>query len=373
MRYSDNLPDKQTVGYMMLELVAVSGELPADQLRRLPGGDSYKLNVVKALKSKKLLRTYYRDSLRGYRLTAKAKNSLLGDNPKRFEFALTETAETNRIKSEITRRLRLHRIAEATVTMMNAGIKIYRDEKPDIFSPEWEERVRLSVKTPAFYNSREIKEMGTVFVKIRGARSVGVLLTVTDIYVVYNLGNALMRWEYKSEMRTKALMKTVLCRERLPQQYPPDAVQGLIFGDSMALAYDLLTGEGGKQYFILDGNYENFYYLTNDRKGERLLELLCSEEKKDRLETILMTDLYEGNASSPLEHDAFDKDGNPVLLGYFCDLPRIKRFDTALRLQKKSGTLICFDFQREALSRYCGAQVQFRTIDFEKWERSFFE
>ena len=233
MRSSSALPDKQTAGYFLLEIIAVSGELPVSQLRRLYGGESYKLNLIKLLKSQKLLRTYYRDGLRGYRLTAKAKENLLSDNPGRFSFALTGTAETNRIKSEITRRLRLHRIAEATVTMMNADVLIFRDEKPDVFSPVWDENIRLSVKAPVFYNSREIKEIGTVFVKIRGARSVGVLLTPANIFVVYNLGNAMMKWEYKSEMRTKALMKTVLCRERLPQQYPPDAVQGLILGNGM--------------------------------------------------------------------------------------------------------------------------------------------
>ena len=54
MRCSNSLPDKQTAGYMPLELIAISGELPTDQLRRLSGGDSYKLNVVRILKTKKL-------------------------------------------------------------------------------------------------------------------------------------------------------------------------------------------------------------------------------------------------------------------------------------------------------------------------------
>ena len=58
MRCTNGLPDKQTVGYTLLELVAISGELPANQLCRLPGGDSYKLNVVRALKSQKLLRMF---------------------------------------------------------------------------------------------------------------------------------------------------------------------------------------------------------------------------------------------------------------------------------------------------------------------------
>ena len=30
MRCTNGLPDKQTVGYTLLELVAISGELPAD-------------------------------------------------------------------------------------------------------------------------------------------------------------------------------------------------------------------------------------------------------------------------------------------------------------------------------------------------------
>ena len=92
----------------------------------------------------------------------------------------------------------------------------------------------------------------------------------------------------------------------------------------------------------------------------------------EQLETILRTDLQDKDEGLPLENDAIDQQGNPVLFSYTCDLPRIKRFDTALRLQNKAGTLICFDFQAEALRRCCGEQVRFQTIDFEKWERRFF-
>lgn len=368
-----NLPDRHTASYRLLELIALCGELPADQLMRLPGGDSYKLTVVKTLKAQKLIHTFYKDSLRGYRLSAKAKNALLLNDPARFNFSLTGASETNRIKSELTRRLRLHRVAEATVTMKNAGVSIFRDEKADVFSPLWGNGNELTIPSPSFYNSREIKEIGTSFVKIQGARSVGALLTQDKIFVVYNLGGSLMKWSYKSEMRTKALMKTVLCHERLPRQYTNDAINGLLLGNSMDLAYELLVGKACKPYFILDGNYEHFYYLTNDRKGETLLRLLCSAESISRLDDLLMADLYPDNGSSVLDHDAFDERGSPVMLGYLCDLPRIKRFDTALRLHNKPGTIICFDFQAEALRRYCGRQIAFQTIDFTKFERRFFE
>ena len=371
MPQNNTLPDKGSRAYELLELIAVSGEFPADTLYRLPGGNSYKTALITSLKQQRLLKTYYRDGLRGYRLTNKSKRLLCEDNPERFAFYLTGAVDTNHIKSEITRRLRLHRIAETTVAMKNAGVTVFCDERPVVFSSGCS-YADLSICTPSFYNSREVKELGTVFVKIKGARSVGVLLTEAEIFVVYNLGDALMKWEYKSEMRTKALMKTVLCRERLPEQYSPDGVRGLLFGDTMELAYDLLTNSGGKQYFILDGNYDSFCFLTNDHRGEAVLKLLCDSSLSDRLNKILSYDLEPIQPGLSIENDAVDTNGNPVLFAYTCDLPRIMRFNSALQLQNKTGTIICFDYQEEALRRYCGETVTFQTIDFDKWERRFF-
>ena len=365
MPNANPLPGRQTKGYELLELTAISGELPVRQLSRLSGGESYKAAVVTVLKQQKLLKTYYRDGLRGYRLTAQAKGLLCEENPERFLFYLTGAVDTNHVKSEITRRLRLHRIAETTVTMKNAGVTVFRDERPAVFAPFWSGDIHI--RSPSFFNSREIKELGTIFAKIRGARSVGVLLTEREIFVVYNLGNALMKWEYKSEMRTKALLKTVLCRERLPEQYSPDSVRGLIFGDTMELAYELLTNGGGKQYFVLDGNYESFCFLTNDRKGEAVLRLLCNPELAEGLNEILTGDMEPARPGFTVENDAMEG-GNPVLLCYTCDLPRIRRFQSALQLQNRRGTIICFDYQAETLRRYCGDTVRFQTIDFEKWE-----
>lgn len=372
MNLKNSLPDNDTVSHNLLELIAVSGEFPTHLIDRIAGGRTYKETVVTTLKRQGFVRTYYRDGLRGLRLTRLAKHSLLSLNPQRFEFSLTGSSDTNHIKSDLPRRQRLHRIAEATITIQNSGSAVFRDEKPYVFSPYWNDDINLEIVSPAFYNSREIKEIGTAFVKIKGARSVGVLLTPKDVFVVYNLGNALMKWDYKSEMRTKALMKTVLCRERLTG-YSGEDIKGLLLADGMELCYEILSGVGGKQHFLLDGNYENFYYLTNDYKGERVLATLCNPLLDARLKEILMSDLEEQDIGLTIENDAFEQDGTPVLFGFYCDLPRIKRFDTALSLQDKEGVIICFDFQKEVLSRYCCENITFKTINFDKWERSFFE
>lgn len=363
-------PGSLTLAYQLLELVAVSGELPAGQLSRLGGGSSYRESVVKTLKRQRLLRTFYKDGLRGYRLTAAAKKLLLERDPERFSFCLSGACATNHIRSEPEQRLRLHRVSQTLITMRNAGVSIFRNEKPHVFCSDGTSPEQL--REPAFYTSREIKEMGTAFVKIRGARSVGVLLTPQHIHVVYNLGSTLMKWSYKAEMRTKALMQTVLCCERMPHQYHPDAVQGLLLGDSMELAYALLSEQGGKNYFVLDGSYDHFRFLTNDHHGEVLLRLLCDAGSNDALRRLLCLDLEPQQPGETVENDAMTPEGAPVLFAYDCDLPRIRRFDTALRLQDRYGILICFDHQAEVLRRYCGDRAVVQAIDFDAFERRFF-
>ncbi len=134
-------------------------EFPTDQLNRLPGSPYYLESVVTALKKDGLLRTYYRDKLRGYRLGPRAKATLLESRPDRFASYLTGDTDTNRLKCEIDRRLRLHRLAETYVTMDNAGVCVYRDEKPAIFAPEG--YAGGMIVYPAFFSSREVKEMGS--------------------------------------------------------------------------------------------------------------------------------------------------------------------------------------------------------------------
>lgn len=369
------LPNRQSQAYTILSIIAISGELPTKQISRLPGGSEYKNKLIKNLKRKNLIHTYYKDKLRGHKLTANGKTILLEDNTERFEVFLTGNTETNQPKYEITRRLRLQSIAETVVTMQNAGVSIYRDEKPDVFCPNNDiNTLPLVVTEPAFYNSREIKYLGSEFVKIRGARSVGSILTEHEAFVVYNTGGSLMKWDYRSEFRTKALMKNILCIERFPHQYKPDNIKGMMLGDNMAQLYNLLTSTGGvkKKYFMLDDNYGSFIYLTNDHNGELILKLLCDKDKTIHLNHILSENLFEHDPGMLIENDVVDDNGDPVLFVYDCDMPRIKRFNSALNTYGRTGTIICFDFQSEVLRRYCCDNVKFQTIDIKKFEGRFF-
>ena len=367
------LPALDTLPGLLLIMIALSGEFPATMVSRLPGADTYKEFAIKRLKRDKLIRSFYRDGLRGLRLTSTAKKLLLTAYPIWFQSTLTGNTETNLLKSEIPRRLRLHRMAEVLLVMNNTGISTFPWEKPAIFQTASLPPDSFHGQT-AYYSSREVKEIGPQSNKIRGSRATGILLTDGGIFVVYNTAATEMKWEYKAEMRLKALLQIELCQQRLPDRFRNAKQDAIVFGASMKQMEWLMgiESKATRSFFVLDGNFEHFYFLTNDHHGEVLLQLLCEPELKATLDEILMENLSESRVSWPIVNDGFDESNAPVLFGYTCDMPRIKHFDTALSLHDQTGTLICFDFQEKTMRRICGPRVSLQCIDFEAFERSVF-
>lgn len=362
------LPSPDTFPDLLLTLVALSGELPSALVSRLPGSDSYKAYAVKILKRERLLRTYYHDGLRGLRLTSIAKNLLTARQPDRYLPLFTGDTATNTPKYSVPHRLRLHRMAEVLVTAYNAGLLTFPWEKPAAFQAEPDD-ASLYVG-PAYYSSREVKEIGAQATMIRGSRSTGILLCGSGIYAVYNTADTRMKWEYKAEVRLKAMMQTDLCHGRLADRFMDSPPGAIVFGDGMD-QLEILMGQGDKEtrnYLIMNGTFRCFHYLTLDHRGEVLLRLLCDPERKAALEGILSEDLAEGRSNWLIEHDAIDENGCPVLFGYTCDMPRIRRFDDALGLHGQTGTVYCFDFQEPALRRVCGPRVALQSIDFDAFE-----
>ena len=295
--------------------------------------------------------------LRGLRLTSPAKRLLLADAPQWFSDYLTGSSEPNKLKSELSRRLRLHRMAEILTIMHNADIPAFPWEKAPFSA-----MVGQNAESPAYYTSREIKEIGPQGTKIRGSRATGILLTDGGIFLTYNTAKAQMKWEYKAELRFKALLQTGWVM-------PDTEISGIVFGSAME-QLPILMQPDAHSYFLLDGSFPHFYYLTNDRYGEAILRLLCDAQHCRTLDAILADGLYEQIPNWLVENDAVDSAGNPVLFAYTCDFPRVRRFDTALELHGMTGTLICFDYQEDALREICGHRVTLQSIDFQQFERS---
>ena len=357
------LPPEDSAASALLALIAITGELPVSQAVRLADSAYYMEKIVTRLKKEKLINTYYHDRLRGYRLTARAKSLLLRERPEQFTRFLTGETATNKPKYTWTDRLRLHRMAEALVTMAKANVVVYPGTKPPLFEDgRLSEMIRFS--SPVYYTAGEIKEIGQEAAKVRGSRATGVLLTPDDAFIVYNTGDSEMKWQYQSEMRLKTLLSREIDRARLNRKLPRSKMQAIVLASDMEqmLVLTDTRKQHKHQYFVLDGSYRHFYYVPNDYGGEFLLQLLCDRGLRASLDELLTKDLKPRDPKSFIENDGFDADGDPVLLGYLSDLPRIKRFANALALQEKAGTVICFDFQAETMRQVCGDTAAIQSI-----------
>lgn len=287
--------------------------------------------------------------------------------PERFQFYLSGHTDTNSIKSSPARRLRLHRIAQTYITMLNAGAVIYRDEKPPVFVPGGSSPCRI--EAPAFYDSREMKELGLEMVKVHGCRMVGSLLTPSRTFAVFNGMDAVPTFATQIEQRGKIMLQNIRY-EQTGVSHTPD---GILLSDQGVVMTTLLEDAKTykKEHFLFGEGYEHFYLLTNDYHGETLLGLLCHPEIIGQLNAMLLQELQLPCRNAFIENDARTDAGASILFCYLPDLPRMFRFLSALELLQMKGAILCFDFQADALRPLCGDKVELQTIDFAEFERRF--
>lgn len=363
-------PTQNSKRYTLLQLTAISGELPYSEIRRIFDSNSYAEKIITELKNNDEITVFNKDKYKGYRLTKKSKSELINNNSQRFEFYLTGTNETNRIKSELRRRLRLHRTAEIYITMLKANITIFRDEKPNIFVKLENSPVETKVLKPCFYNSIEIKNYGDEMKKINSSRMIGYLLTLRKVFIVYNTNNTVMKWNYNSEYRNFLFAKHTFCKKIANNFYNSKDTQILIFGKSIEVLLDLLMTNieiPKKNHFRVNYEFESMLFLTNDNYGEILLKLLCDEDKLHAFYKILSKDYLPQNSNYFSVNDAIDTDGTPVLFCCVIDLIRITKFYSALNMNDRKGRVICFDFQQAVLENYFGDNVVIEALNFEKF------
>lgn len=123
-----------TAKQSVLAATALCGELSPLALARLIPSQSYRYHVAEELAQAKLLRTYRKDRVKGYRLTRRAKELLAGQQPERYAALFTGSVRTNSYPSELSRRLRMHRLGETLTMMQLCGVRILRMSAPP-YSP----------------------------------------------------------------------------------------------------------------------------------------------------------------------------------------------------------------------------------------------
>jgi len=362
----------------LIELVALSGELSTEAVGKIILNDSYRNKVLSQLKKGNRLNTINKHGLKGYRLTTKSKHMLLAENPDRFEHCLNGTAETAMVSYEFTRRKRLHEISDALVTMHNAGVEIFTDRKPMIFSQQPQSlettEEQLQIHKPIFYTSREIKTTDLRWNNIRGSSFVGTLLGANGAWLVYNTGNAHVEWRFKIEARLKYEMQSYLNSKLLPEYYNESNTSGLMLGSSMETLKRYLAESSGKGdgFDFLVNYYKSFYYIPNSKHGEIQLKFLTDQPRRDALMKVVLKGTAPCTPHANIDSDGLAPDGSPILVCYLIDIPRLVRFYIGLNSKDIKGVIVCFDYQEEFMQSYFGDRVEVKTINYSKFLKNFY-
>lgn len=341
----------------LLRMIAICTELPAKLTGQVVGSDSYAAALVTKLKQEGLIAVRSGDGYRGYVLKAKGRRYVLEAYGADTAFFLRGAAGRGMVKSEVHKRIRLHRMSEVWVFLWKSGVCIFQSQKPAFGSGLW----KNGVEAAAYYGSLEFKGD---FEAIRGSRACGVLLSGNSAYVVYNTMEQRMKWAKKMERSMRTWTEKLLLN--MGSLYAADA---LIFGENTGFLCELLESDGGirKNLFQVDDIYEHYYYVPMRDEAVVQLWLLVDAAKRERLKQFLGGILSGKRDKEYAIYDGYDRHGNPV---YFCHELEMRNL---LRVKqeiawKQEGMVVCLDYQKAALRAYFGEKIEIQAVITERLE-----
>lgn len=320
-------------GDELLLLIALSGELPADWIGRSVGSDSYGAALLTRLKEDGMIKLRKRDGIRGYLLREKGKKYLMEKYQEDVEMFISGSSCTNHVKSEPSRRLRLHRMSMVWIFCRRAGVKIFCSEKPKLFNRKWRET--------SYYGTNEWKLKTDQ--EIKGSRACGLLIQ-DKAYVVYNTLDCRMKWQKKTERNLSARMTI-----RLRKMANVTLQGAILMGTGEEMIKTLLYSDGGLKgnLFQLDDVYEEYYYVPLCSEANLQFLLLCSREGNERLKSFLRQGLRQDSQLKGHLEEGIDRNGKPVYFCYLMGLWKLKRI--LERPIPKPGRIFCFSYQAREL------------------------
>ena len=337
-----------------MALVAVSGELRADMAEYALGTAAYTAALITKLKKEGLLAVRSREGAKGYVLREKGKRLLMSRYPGSFDCLFHGAAETNHVKSEITRRLRLHRMSMAWAFGLRMGLCIFPMEKP-AFPPEL-----CSLEGRVYYGASEMKEGSD---KVKGSRACGLMVCAGQPYVVYHTLDRRMKWAKKMERSMRQFTESIFWKQG---QFA--AAEAVLIGSGMGVLKEILESDGGLKgnLFQVDDIFERWYYFSMQEESAVQLSLLTDRGLGKSFYLFLSQSLARRNEKEYALADGYDEEERPVYYCYELELCRLMRIKQEIALNRKKGKVLCLDFQAETLQEYFGEEVEILAILSEK-------
>lgn len=355
--YSDeSLTDK------ILLIIAYCGESTIESLSRLSDSHSYFIKIINELTRAKYLKKNIMNEKKCIRITNRGKKRLTELNKERFYIIF----QNMKIKSEIRKRIRLHRLADILISMFNANIEIFIDNKFKIFGSE----NKAKFKVPAFYTPMEIRQIGDK--NFSNSKFFGILFSMNEIFFTYHVSDGYIKWFQMSENKMFVNIEQYINNSKLKNIYINKRYSSIFFGNKLDVVSVLIIERSNT---IINKAVHALYFITLDSIGDKMLRILCNPELKSKIDNIFFDTFKKTKPDYSIECDGM-LDDKPVIVSYIFELTRLSRFIYALKYHKKEGIIICFDFQKEVIGKIVktlnlSANIEIRTIVYNKFERSF--
>lgn len=260
-------------------------------------------------------------------------------------------------------RERNHRVAEAVILCMRAGI-----EARSYLLPRLQNKARESVipDKSVLYLAKDIKKIGeSEMNKTMFTRMVGAIFSHGNCYAVYNTRAAAMKWSGMGEF--KALHNLIEVGRLNAGLERIDSA--ILFGESgdIALKTLLESDKSRRLEFRFDSIYHHIYFIPMDMCGVRQLSILSVSDWKEKLLDLLFEPEVRSFDKGFFEYDAC-VDGAYILSHLDGDIARLVRFKEAIQTQTGKFEVLCFPHQTHFLREYMGRLVEIKIIDMDSVE-----
>lgn len=222
---------------------------------------------------------------------------------------------------------------------------------------------------PAYYGSREIKQIGEFELsKTAYTRMTGVLFTPGEAKVVYNLRNSMMKWNGDSEIKTRISITDIArMNARVQEVYA-----AVMFGRSYDVAMSMMERDAEmKRPLRFDTAYRQVHFIPQTEMGIRQLRLLLLPEWREKMLGVMFADETRSYERGMFEYDAY-VDGVYILTHFDGDLARLIRFREAMsdKTLLAKSQILCFEEQVPFLRECLPKQTIIRVLDMQLLEEA---
>ena len=364
----------------ILELLALTNELSADNIKSFFSSTGYAEKMITRLKKDSLIRNIIEDGKPIYRLTKHGKETLREVLPDVFGPLLEGHKTMNRIREEKRRIERRHKLIEILSLFYGMNIKIFPDEKVIMKKYFLNNRTDNTDNTdntdsiyscePEFYTSMEIKSMVPDYKKAIGSRNLGVLFSYGKIYIIYLTENGELLWKNEVEKNFKEITTNTLARKLYGKH---NGIYLLVLGEKLKAVQSILNRYDSRTRGMIhpSSDLTDMIFALVDTKIDATLKLITKahDHVADMGMALSNKVVYDGKLPFFAGH-SITNNLEYHLNTYLFDVYNVAAGIKACKDKNMNVIVNCFSYQetyiKSILDKELRSKISFNTIYIEE-------